>query len=35
MCLNQCIAQIKLPVKFMNNLGLNFNILEDFFFWLP
>ena len=27
----QCTAQIKLSVKFMNNLDLNFKVLEDFF----
>ena len=30
-CVNQCIAQIKLSVTFMNNLDLNFNVLENFF----
>lgn len=32
-CVNQCIAQIKLSVKCVNNLDLTFNVLEDCF-WL-
>lgn len=27
----QCVTQIKLSGKFMNNLALNFNVLEDVF----
>lgn len=27
----QCMAQIKLSGKFINNLDLNFNVLEDTF----